>query len=46
MYINNDRDENVLKKWRRDRRSFCISMEKAMKRSEGILTKFQVEKFN
>ncbi|XP_029047485.2 plant intracellular Ras-group-related LRR protein 9-like [Osmia bicornis bicornis] len=34
LILQKVKDENVLKKWRRDKRSFSISMEKAMKRSE------------
>ncbi|XP_076624635.1 uncharacterized protein LOC143343541 [Colletes latitarsis] len=33
-YIGIVKDQNVLKEWRRDRRSFNIAMEKAMKRNE------------
>lgn len=33
------RDENVLKEWRRDKRSYNKAMAKAMKRNEGIIKK-------
>ena len=33
------RDENVLKEWRRDKRSYSKAMAKAMKRNEGIIEK-------
>lgn len=33
------RDENVLKEWRRDKRSYSKAMEKAMKRNAGTIKK-------
>ncbi|XP_076294254.1 uncharacterized protein LOC143215742 isoform X2 [Lasioglossum baleicum] len=47
LILQKSKDENVLKKWRRDRRSFNIAIEKAMRRSgDDIPFGFDLEDYN
>ncbi|XP_076643935.1 uncharacterized protein LOC143354081 isoform X2 [Halictus rubicundus] len=47
LILQKSKDENVLKKWRQDRRSFNIAIEKAMRRSgDDIPFGFDLEDYN